>query len=517
MNSIKSTRQALDEWEDLLQSIRNSSPVDTKETAAEKAKRIAWLEADPERWIEYHFKKYCFAKPAKFQIESTKRVLNRKTRRFYQRRAWSRGLSKTTRRMFEVLYLMLVRKMRINALLLSKNYENAERLLDTYMAVLEANQRIINDYGPQEKFGKWSHGNFTTRTGSTFRAVGSGQNPRGAKNEELRINVIIFDDVDDDEVCRNPDRLNLVWEWVEKSVLPTIDISGDYYVFFDNNIIAEDSIAVRAAAFADDVELVNIRDADGNSTWPEKNSEADIDEIEGRMSYEAFQQEYYNNPMQQGQTFKEITYGKCPPLKQLQFVVVYADPSPSNRDRPTAKSKAANSCKAVSIIGCIGNKYYLYKCWVDNTTNSNFTDWLFLAHGYVGNATQLYIYIENNTLQNPFYEQVLLPLIFQKQKEYGIPLMVSPDETIKPDKWFRIEGTLEPINRLGMLIFNEDEKDNPHMKRMESQFKTAKPTSKTLDGPDSVQGAVKIIQNKVAVASAGGIEVIQRTANNKRY
>ena len=40
----------------------------------------------------------------------------------------------------------------------------------------------------------------------------------------------------------------------------------------------------------------------------------------------------------------------------------------------------------------------------------------------------------------------------------------QPDEDKKTDKATRIEADLEPLDREGMLIFNEAEKDNPHMK-----------------------------------------------------
>lgn len=511
----KSNKQALQDWDEFLESIRNSTPVDNNETTEQKVKRIKKLEADPEAWFQYYFPKFCFSAAAPFQKKSTKKVVNSK--RLYQRRAWARGLAKSTRRMMEIFYLIYAKSFRANMLLISKNEGNAIRLLSPYKGNLEANQRLINDYGVQERPGKWTEEEFVTRSKCSFRAVGTGQNPRGAKLDELRINVLVFDDADDDEVCRNPERLQQVWEWIEQTAIPTVDISSPYYIFFDNNIIAEDSIAVRAAEYADDVELVNIRDEYGKSVWPEKNSEQDIDDILSKISYESGQKEYFNNPMTNGKTFKEITYGKCPPLRSLQFALVYADPSPSNKDKPSAKAKAQNSCKAVVVLGYHDLKYYLYKCFVDNTTNANFIDWLFAAKNYVGTTTQLYSYIENNTLQNPHYEQVLLPLIFQKSREYENDLHITPDTTDKPDKWFRIEGTLEPLNRLGLLVFNIDEKEDPHMKRMAAQLLTATPNSKTLDGPDAMQGGVKLIKDKIAIASAGGVRAFKRSVNNKRY
>jgi len=514
MNREKTDKQALLEWEEFLEAIRSSTTIDLNETQAEQKKRIARLEANPEEWFEYYFPKFSFAKPAPFHIRSTKKFVN--SIRIYHRRAWARGLAKSTRRMMEVFYLLYAKKTRGNMLLVSKSESNAIRLLDPYRANLEANQRLIHDYGTQERPGKWTDSEFTTRTKHTFRAVGKGQNPRGARNEEMRINIIVFDDVDDDEECRNEERLDLTWKWIQEAVIPTVDIAKPYWICFDNNIIAEDSIAIRAGEYATFNEVVNIRDEKGKSVW-DKNTEADIDAMLAILSYESAQKEYFNNPMSQGKTFKEITWGKCPPIASLPFVLAYADPATSNKDKPTAKSGQSNSHKAVFLLGKKGMHYYVYTGFLDVMSNNDFVEALINVNEYAAKAKQRYSYIENNTLQDPFYQQVLQPLVFAKNKERKTNFYPIPDAREKPDKWFRIEGTLEPLVRLKLLVFNIDEKDNPDMKRLETQFKTAKPTSKRLDGPDAVEGAVWLINQKSAAITPGAVIAIPKRKNKKRY
>jgi hypothetical protein len=511
----KTDKQALQEWEEFLSSIRNSTPVDLGESEEDKAKRIKQLEADPEAWFKYYFPKYSFAEPADFHKASSKRFL--KAKRIYQRRAWARGLSKSTRRMFEVFFKTFAQKFQTNMLMVSKTEGNAIRLLAPYKANLEANQRLINDYGVQEKIGSWAEDEFVTRSRCSFRAVGAEQNPRGSRLEELRVTLIVFDDLDDDEVCRNPERVEQRFNWIQQAVIPTVDIAGEYAICFDNNIIAEDSCAVRAGEYATDSEVINIRDEYGVSVWPQKNREQDIDDMLSLLSYESGQKEYYNNPISTGKAFKEMTYGKCPPIKDLSFIVIYGDPSPSNKDKPTTKSKAKNSCKAVVIAGYKDLKYYIYKCFLDVTTNSTFINWLYASRDYVGNKAQAYYYIENNSLQDPFYQQVLLPLIFEEGRLCNNVLSVTPDDRDKPDKYFRIEGTLEPLNRIGNLVLNIEEKDDPHMKRLEAQFKSVSPNSRTMDGPDATEGAVHIIRNKIDVQVAGEITCIRRKPNTKRF
>jgi hypothetical protein len=510
-------KQIID-WEKFRESVRKSTAVDLKETAEEKKKRIAMLEADPQKWKEYYFPKYFKYQSPTFHLSASERLLKqfKKMKHWYEVRHWARGLSKSTTCMFDVLYLVLTVKLK-NIVLTSSTYDAAEGFLTKYQIQLDSNQRIISDYGKQELPGSWTLGSFTTRNGVKFLALGAGQSPRGNGNEEIRPDCIIVDDFDTDEECRNPDIINKKWEWFEKALFFTVDTAEAYLVIWLGNIIAEDCCVVRAGKVADHTEIINIRDENNASVWPEKNSEADIDYQISKVSYESSQQELFNNPIRQGQTFKEMNYGKCPPLKDLDFVIVYADPAPSNKDKPSLKSKLQNSCKSVWAIGYKDLKFYVYKGFLDNTTNSKFIDWLYAMREYIAKKTVAFYFIENNTLQNPFYEQVLLPLIFERGKQLNDVLPITPDTRDKPDKWVRIEGTLESLNRLGLLVLNIEEKSNPHMQRLEAQFKAASATCKTMDGPDTIEGGVTIIKNKIAIRSVGEITVIKRQPNSKRY
>jgi hypothetical protein len=511
-------KQILD-WERYRESVRKGSSVDLLETPEKKRKRIAELEANPQAWKEYYFNKYYKKyKSPKFHLKASERLRKNfsKKKHWYEVRHWARGLAKSTTVMMDVINLVLTGKLK-NIILTSSTNDAAVAFLMKYMVQLDSNPRIIADYGIQELPGSWEAGNFTTRNGAKFLAIGARQSPRGNGNEEVRPDCIIVDDFDTDEECRNPDIINQKWEWFEKALFFTVDTSEPYLIVWLGNIIAEDCCVTRAGKIADYCEIINIRDENNKSVWREKNSEEDIDYQLSKVSYESGQQEMFNNPIRQGQTFKEMTYGKCPPLKKLSFVIIYADPSPSNRDKPTIKSKLQNSAKGVGVIGCLDEKFYVYKCWLDNTTNANFVDWLYASRDFVDGETVGYYYIENNTLQNPHYEQVLLPLIFSKGKELKNTLGISPDTRDKPDKWVRIEGTLEPLNRMGQLILNIDEKDNPHMKRLEAQFKGAGATSRTLDGPDFVEGGVHILKNKLAIHGNDSIYAVKRKPHSKRY
>ena len=244
---------------------------------------------------------------------------------------------------------------------------------------------------------------------------------------------------------------------------------------------------------ADHHDIVNIRDKDGHSTWPEKNTEEHIDTVLRKISAASAQKEYYNNPVTEGEVFKEITYGRVPDLKKFPFLVIYGDPAPGEN-----KSKNS-STKSCILMGQLKDKVYVINARLDRGLNAGFIEWYVQLLEYVGGKTSVYCYMENNKLQDPFFQQVFKPLVAKVRKEQpGIQLYIHPDEDRKTDKATRIEANLEPLNREGNLVFNEMEKDNPHMKRLEDQFKLFTLRLKfPADGPDCVEGGLRILKKKV--------------------
>jgi hypothetical protein len=371
----------------------------------------------------------------------------------------------------------------------------------------------------QEKIGDWTSGSITTKTKFKIKCFGAGQKPRGTRHKEARPDIIEFDDLDTDETSQNIDLVEKLWLWCNKAAIGTRSVDKKTLIRWNGNMIAEDCCVIRAQKFADHVDIINIRDKNGNSSWPEKNSEADIERILKIQPWSTQQSEYFNNPFTIGKVFKEVTYGPVPALSRFPFLVAYADPATSNKDKEKGMGK--NSYKSLVLVGCLNQVFYLIRCYVDQVNNSDFIDWFYAMEIWVeeqcrGKAKpHVYNYIENNTLQDPFYDQVFKPLFFAKSRQYNRMVSIIPDDRKKPDKFVRIEGTLEPPNRLGFLIFNSKEQESKHMQRMESQIKSVSPNSKTMDGPDALEGAVEKIKTKIV--TLGGVELFERPINTKRY
>jgi hypothetical protein len=480
MAKLKDRKAQLD-WDEFVQNMNRDAPVDLNETVPEKRKRIAKLEKDHEAWFKYYFSSFYTSEPTDFHKRSTRRIM--RNPEWYEVRAWSRELSKSGRTMMEVLKLVLTGQKK-NVILTSNSESNAERLLAPYKSMLEKNERIIHDYGKQERHGRWSSTEFITRNGVAFRGLGKGQSPRGTRNDAIRPDVLIVDDFDTDDDCRNPDILDKHWDWLENALYPTRSVSVPLLVIFCGNIIAEDCTILRAMKMSDFSQVINIRDKNGRSTWPQKNTEEMIDRTLKPISYNAQQGEYFNNPIKKGKVFKKLNYKRLPGYRRYKWMIAYTDPS--------YKAGKKNDFKATALIGRYKDEYHVKFVRCAQTTTAIMLDWQYQILKETGAQVPVYFLIEW-----PAIDETLKREINAANLKNGITLPLKADERDKPDKFFRIESLLEPLNRNEKLWFDEKLKDSQHMQDMEAQCLAISPTSRAHDdGPDAVEGGVFAVNAK---------------------
>ena len=500
-------RAAYKEWLEYLRALKSDKASDGL-SSVERKRRLVRLEKNPVEWMRFFFAEFCRYPFTSFHRAAIRRITE--NAEWYEVLSWSRELAKSTVVFMSVMYLVATRRKR-NVMLISNSHTNAERLLEPYKTAFERNSLLKAYYGDLREIGKWKADEFSLTTGATFRAIGAMESPRGTRKDAVRPDTVLVDDFDTDEDCRNPDTVKKKWEWFENALYPTRSVSEDLLVVFCGNIIAGDCCVRRAGQKADNWDVVNIRDARGRSTWPEKNTEERIRRIEEKISTKAFQQEYMNNPISEGEVIKEVVWGECPPLSKLRFAVAYGDPAPSN-----SKNKAS-SYKALFLVGYYDGRFYVYTGFLDHVTNDEFVEWYYALRERVGTGIQLYNYIENNTLQDPFYEQVFIPMFAAKGAAKGF-IGIIPDTRCKPPKFERIEGNLEPLIRQGRLVLNAAERGNPHLKRLEEQFLLLNRAMKSpADGPDCVEGAVWILNQRISTLAADALTIGSRPRNTKRY
>ena len=508
MATIQERKQAYNEWNAYRDSLKRATTI-SAESFKEKQTRIKRLEADHEAWFAYYFPHIANnpetnkpIPPADFHVRATKRIMQE--RNWFECRCWARSLAKSTRTRMEVIKLVLTGKKR-NIIIVSNSEDNATRLLEPYRAELDTNQRIINDYGEQRSFKKWKANEFITKKGVAFRAVGAGQSPRGTNNNAIRPDTILIDDIDTDEDCRNPDIIKERVKWIFNALLGTREIYIKLLTIACGNIIAEYCCMTELMKHANKTDIVNVR-TNGLSSWPEKNSEQDIDEALSILPYSTIQQEYYNAPTTEGRIFHNLAFDRVPPLATMEQLIVYGDPSTSNRESKNS------SFKVVALLGRKNSITYVVKIFCKQCGQSEFIQAYYDMYTVVSHekATAQY-YMECNSLQEGFFDSFYEPEFRRISNQKGIPLYVQKDVRQKANKYTRIEATLHPPYKLGWLVFNQKEEQNEHMQETEGQFKAVSPTyAGAMDAPDCIEGGYTVLDKK------GGMSLNKFSYKKKR-
>ena len=229
-------KDALRGWEKFHAELMADVPMEHK-NREELERHREYQERHPIEWIRYFFPDYAKSEFAPFQIRAIQRCI--KQDEWYEVLSWARSLAKSTVVMFIVLYLALTGR-KHNIMMVSATQDAAKRLLAPYRDELENNPRIKAYYGEQAGMGKWTEEEFVTNADVAFRAIGYGNAPRGSRNKSYRPDVLLVDDFDTDEACRNPDRVEDMWKFWEKAVYGTRDPAVALLVIFCGNIIAKD-------------------------------------------------------------------------------------------------------------------------------------------------------------------------------------------------------------------------------------------------------------------------------------
>lgn len=482
---MRINNQQLIEWEKFLKDLERATPVINDETPEEKRKRVDGLMADWQKALRYYFPNYCTKPFTAWQKRYAKRLLG-KGKRYIVRQVF-RGGSKTTFTQMMVVYMILAKRIR-NLLWVSKSLEAAMEMTRVLRLQLEGNQRLINDFGEQKAIGAWGDEKFVTRSGVSVRAIGKGQSPRGAKEEEARPDCIILDDVDDDEEVRNETRLNNTWDWTMGALFGCFAVDGDNLFIGLGNKIAEDCIIERMRQIADDFEQVNLLNAAGRPTCPEWFTIEDCNYMIGKMGTRLAQREYFNNPIVEGRVFKTdwLQYKKLPRLSEYKYLVAYLDPS--------FKNKKTSDHKSLVLVGLMRGEYHIHKAYCAKASVNEMIAWHYDLDQYLRrhNAAAQY-WMEEVFLQDLLYDD------FNKAEDtYGYRIPVRGDTRKKPDKDARISACSGDFER-GNVYFNEDEKDNHHMQELWMQFSLFAPgeTRIAKDGPDSFEGAREILKQMV--------------------
>lgn len=493
-------RDALRAWQMFHKDFARSAEIDPFESEADISKRKELLLQDFEAFCKFYFPGVAKAEFAawhrkfhRYLIKNEKATVTAKV---------ARDMAKSS--ITAMLIIFLYFKGEIRSLgYFSHIQTQATNLLNAVKTAFEKNQRLIHDFGSQVGLNTWTAERFVTITGASFRAVGAGQNPRGEKNEDSeRFDFVVFDDFDDPEVCRNPERLDNHWQYVLGDVIPAFHVSGRRRLVFINNKIAEDCIVQRAEDHFKTISqklavkplsiTVNLVDHEGRSNWPEAYTDQECSEMIALAGHEA-DTEYFNNPSSKGITFQKdwIQYKKLNAWSKYKYLIAYHDYGFNRGDR-----KRTGDTKALILVGFHQHEFHILKVYVDHTSMPGAVAWHYDLDKILKakNATAV-MYMEDVFLADIMWDE-----FDRAAKDHGYPLPIKGDKRKKPDKDLRIQAIAAHFEK-GRVYIDERIQHDHHTANLVDQLLKFRPGTKTKkDGPDALEGAMFLLREMTATA-----------------
>lgn len=506
------TKEALERWREHCREVQSMTALQNRnETAEEKRRRIRQLLAHYDRFCEYYFPHYV----TKVDGNGTGRVIRNAD--FHNRAAymirdngnlkavfeWPRGHAKSTHiDIFIPLWLKPQEQIHY-MVIVGKASDNAVELLSSIQAELEFNQRYIDDFGEQKESGDWSDGYFKTKDGTIFNALGRGQSPRGLRFRNIRPDYIVCDDLDDDELSRNPSRVEDMTAWVRSALFGALDVGRGRFIMV-GNLFSKCSVLYNISMIRSvRVSRVDALDKDGNPVWKEKWTREEAKEAADFMGYIEWNREFMNTPIVQGKIFRHewIRYKKVLPYGKYDALVCYTDPS--------WKPKTSNDYKAVRLWGKTGTELHLLDCFVRQATTGEMVRWLYDLYERLPEDASVSFYMEAIFLQDMILDE------FAKEGELrGYQLPITGDYRKKPDKLQRITD-ISPLWERGFVFYNEALKDSPDMRAgIDQTLALEKGSAAHDDAPDADEGAIWKLQRTARQSSFKPVMGARPSAKN---
>ena len=491
-NLTPKEQREYNEWLAEMQETVRLKPIQ-QETQSNKIKRIADLKKDFSKFCHYYFEDFMDADFGWFHKKGVKLIVDNEDIMFVGE--WPREHAKSViMDIFLPMYLKALGKL-TGVVLSSANENKADGLLADLQEQLMFNERYIADYGPQYKSGKWDTGHFVTNDGIGFWAFGRGQSPRGVREAALRPNLIIVDDIDDAEICKNEKRVIEATDWVLGDLYGCPPTKVRRYVVLGNRILKRRILA----HIVGDVEegdpkketithlkvyaLENPRTHEmdlsekGVPAWKERYTRQQILTKMENMGRRLALRELFHQHIVIGRVFREehLPWADLPPIQNCEKLITYCDPS--------YKDTKKNDFKAIVLIGKNGKYFDIYKAFCRQCTTPE------MVRGHYDLAEEV---PENKTcphwMEANFIQDIHLKKYDEEADLRGYSIAIRGDKRKKPEKTERVED-LSAYAERGLIRFNRAEKHSPDMQEVRNQF-LGFPDAEHDDGPDAVEGGV---------------------------
>lgn len=497
-------KEALRKYQEKLQYIIDNTEINPFEDVNDKEKRIARAKKDYAFFMQYYLPHYATTKTPDFHVNFANKV--KKNPKYKGWAKWGRALAKSVECDVGLPLWLWIGDDIDFMVLIGQNYDKACILLDDLKLEFEGNQRLINDFGPQHKPGKWESGFFQTKNGFIAKALGRGQDPRGLRVGNRRPDYMVFDDLEDEDTVNNPKRQRRIANWILRSVIPSMDVGNRRAVIAQNHFADQMIFSLITDENKNwDVDRVDAYDsATFEPRWPDKYHRWFFRDIELEIGSLAARAEYNNEPHVEGKVFLDeyIQYSPIPKLKDFEAIVGIWDVA-------YAGTKGSDF-NAVRVWGLYKGKKYLIDCLVKQCKIPVALNWIaeFQKTLPIGVSVQF-------RFESQFWNETVYENINDCELQHGFTLNLVKMDSDKRKKYDRmVEMVVDYQN--GKVYYNEALKAHNDTKVGLAQLKGLEPgyTSKD-DAPDADKYAFDYLDKFKPTSKPGDYRFSQRT--NQRF
>lgn len=491
-----------EDYEATLRAVRASSTIPVNDTPQEQEARKRRALTDYNYFIRTYFANEVDCDCAPMHLRFAKRIRNYTNEILAL--VWPREHAKSVHANVFMPLWLLVNNLLTGVVVVGKNLEDACNQLADIQVQLEGNELFGHDFGDYHNAGDWAEGDFTTRSGIRFKALGRDMSPLGLRKGKFRPNYAVLDDLDDDEILQNPKRIDKVINMIFGGLLPALQTKQWWMVVANNrrapagilgNIIGDvkPGAPIRDNVWVDKVPAILDENTPKERPAWERYTLKEIRDKGKAMGHSRYRREFFHEYMVEGKIFKDsyFAWAKPKPLTQYKVIVGYIDPSFENN--------ATSDFKAAAVIGLdeAGGAWRrtLLKAICRRCSFQELFELLAAYEDNLPDSVNVIWYIEQQFFNGPIRDALDNFNRGRKRKLY-----IITDTRNKENKYTRIVR-MEPLFSQGKYLFNANEMYNPDYEEMVNQLKGIEPGYRgSDDGPDAIEGAEFIIRQHEVMA-----------------
>lgn len=208
-----------------------------------------------------------------------------------------RGHAKSTNiSLLYPLWCTCFRKKRF-IVIISDTATQANEFLDAVRIELEENQKITDDFGCLIGKRKWTGSDFVTAHGVKVIAKGTGSQTRGLRYRQLRPDLTLVDDPENDEMVMSGEQRNKTFNWLTRNLSNCLDPNTGQLIVLGTLIHGDCLLAKLLKNPAFIRRIYRAIDKNGNALWPDMWPLEKLEKKKNQIGSLAFNTEFMNNPL----------------------------------------------------------------------------------------------------------------------------------------------------------------------------------------------------------------------------